>query len=75
MKECKKQEFEKQLKEFQNDPQSGLSGPFTHAAPRGNMYRGPFREQAWMRGKATVLKRVWTPDTGWQYYRAADGAE
>ena len=48
MKECTQQYFEEQLKELQNNPQSGLSGPFSHAAPKGNMFRGPFREHAWM---------------------------
>jgi hypothetical protein len=73
MKKCTQQEFERQLKKLQEDKQSGLSGPFIHAAPRGNMFRGPFREQAWLIGKTTILKKVWAPATGWQFYRSDDG--
>lgn len=72
MKKCTEQYFEEQLKKLRNDPQSGLSGPFIHSAPAGNMFRGPFKEQAWMIGKKTVLMKAWAPESGWQYYQAAD---
>lgn len=72
MDKCTQQEFEKRLDELRNDPQSGLTGPFIHSAPAGNMFRGPFRERAWMIGKKTVLMKVWTPETGWQYYQDSE---
>ena len=58
---------------LRDNPQSGLSGPFIHSAPKGNMFRGPFRERAWMIGKQTVLKKAWTPESGWQFYRSDEG--
>ena len=68
MKNCTQQEFEQQLKQLQDDKQSGLTGPFTHSAPAGNMVRGPFKEEAWMVGKETVLMRTWTEEDGWLFF-------
>ena len=61
-------EFGQQLKELQDDKQSGLTGPFIHSAPKGNMHQGPFKEQAWMVGPDTVLKKTWSPEAGWLFY-------
>lgn len=70
---CSEQLFYLLLEQFRNDAQSGLTGPFIHAAPAGNMFRGPFREQVWMVGKTVVLKRVWTPESGWHHFRTIEG--
>ncbi len=77
MKKCTQQEFEQQLKQLRNDSQSGLTGPFIHSAPKGNMHRGPFKEYAWMVGKVTMLKKIWTSEAGWLFYcnDAAGGRE
>ena len=68
MIECTQQQFDEELSQFRDDPQSGLSGPFIHSAPAGNMFSGPFKEYAWMVGKDTVLKKIWTPESGWQFF-------
>lgn len=68
MTECTEQIFKQLLATFQDDPGSGLTGPFIHAAPVGNMFRGPFREQAWMVGKTVVLKKIWAPETDWRFF-------
>ena len=68
MIECIQQQFDEVLSQFREDPGSGLTGPFIHSAPKGNMHRGPFKEYAWMVGKDTVLKKTWTPDCGWRFF-------
>ena len=73
MKACSQPAFDAHLQALQNDPESRLTGPFIHSAPHGNMFRGPFREKAWMIGMETVLMTTWTPETGWHHYRASDG--
>lgn len=74
MMPCTEQVFHQLLRQLRDDPQAGLTGPFIHAAPAGSMFRGPFREQAWMIGRTVVLMRVWEPDSGWRHYQAAEGA-
>ena len=68
MIECTQQEFEQKLQQLQADKQSGLTGPFIHSAPKGNIFRGPFKERAWMIAKDVVLKKAWLPETGWKYF-------
>ena len=68
MKKCTQMEFEKQLRILQEDTQSGLTGPFIHSAPKGNMHRGPFRDYAWMIGKEAVLRKAWTPEDEWMFF-------
>lgn len=68
MIECTQQQFEQLLKQLRDDPDSGITGPFIHSAPRGNMHRGPFKEYAWMVGKDTALKKVWIADLGWKFF-------
>ncbi len=75
MNECSRQEFEQNLKQLQDDKQSGLTGPFIHSAPKGNMFRGPFREHVWMVGKDTMLKKAWTAASGWTYFCTETGEE
>ncbi len=74
MMPCTEQMFNHLLEVLREDARSGLTGPFIHAAPAGNMFRGPFREQAWMIGRTVVLMRVWEPESGWRHYQAAEGA-
>ena len=68
MNEYTEANFKQALEELQKDPQSGLTGPFIHSAPKGNMHRGPFSDYAWMIGKETVLRKAWTPETGWRFF-------
>ena len=68
MIECTQQHFEEVLSQLRADPGSGLSGPFIHSAPRGNMHRGPFKEYAWMIGKDTMLQKVWTVEHEWRFF-------
>ena len=68
MRPCTPEEFKTQLERLQNDPKSGLSGPFIHSAPAGNMFQGPFRMWAWQIGSETILKKTWSPETGEKYY-------
>ena len=68
MIECTRQEFEQQLTQLQDDHLSGLTGPFIHSAPAGNMFRGPFKEHTWMVGKDVVLRKTWSPEDGRKYF-------
>jgi len=47
-----------------------FSGPYIHSTPKGDMFRGPFSEWAWVLGTETVLlKTQGGPADGWKYFR------
>ena len=62
------EQFEHQLQQLQDDKQSGLSGPFIHSAPKGNLHRDPFREYAWLVKKEIVLQKTWNQKDGWEFF-------
>ena len=69
MNKCTEIEFHQQHQQLKENGQSGLSGPFIDSAPAGNIFRGPFREFVWVIGQEPMLKKTWTPETGWQFFR------
>lgn len=57
MIEITHKQFEHQLQQLQDDKEQGLSGPFIHPAPKGNMHSDPFRKYAWtIKGKLALQK-------------------
>ena len=68
MMKYRQQIFEQWLKQLRDDKQSGLTRPFIHSTPIGNMHRDPFKKWAWMVGKDTVLMRTWSEEAGWHFF-------
>ena len=72
---CTQQQFEQKLQQLQMDKPSGLSGPFIHSAPKGNMYRAPFKEYAWTIKNRVVLQKNWNQKDGWTFLSSDENDE
>lgn len=66
--EVSEQKFNELLAAYQTAKPAGFSGPFIHSAPKGNMFSGPFKEEAWTIGTETVLQKSWLPADGWKFF-------